>query len=194
MTKARTPIDGTPLADAQNNDFPCFFNILRLFKRRYSTTFSFICMTGIVILCVVLVAITVVFFGCYLLLRFMHRALGADDRKQSSPYSNVVIHSKRVYEIQAEEGCFNYPPDIHEAVEDPPKSTTSEDRRSNGSSPSGSPRGSMKRPETGDLKTMRQEFSEPDDPRQLIRKKERKVHKDSVCAFLFKPEPQPKMI
>ncbi|RCN36903.1 hypothetical protein ANCCAN_17206 [Ancylostoma caninum] len=43
-------------------------------------------MTGIVILCVVLVAITVVFFGCYLLLRFMHRALGADDRKQCNPH------------------------------------------------------------------------------------------------------------
>ncbi|KAK6755778.1 hypothetical protein RB195_014273 [Necator americanus] len=85
-------------------------------------------MTGVIILSVVLVAIAIAFFGCYLLLRFVHRALGTDGRKQNnpSPYSNVVIHSKRVYEIQAEEGCFNPPPDIHDPPDDPTKCSFSE--------------------------------------------------------------------
>ncbi|CAJ0589780.1 unnamed protein product [Cylicocyclus nassatus] len=153
-------------------------------------------MTGIVVLGLVLVAITVVFFGCYLLLRFMHRALSSDDRKHSnpSPYSNVVIHSKRVYEIQAEEGCFSGPPDIH-VVEENSKSENSEEQQSARSTPTNSPRSSMKRPERGDLKTIRQETYDPDNPKQLMRQKERKVHKDSVCAFFFKTEqPEPKMI
>ncbi|VDM81749.1 unnamed protein product [Strongylus vulgaris] len=93
----------------------------------------------------------------------------------ASPYSNVVIHSKRVYEIQAEEGCFCGPPDIHEMAEDPSNSAINAERHSDGRSPEGSPQCTMKRPETGSLKTIRQELSNPEDPRQLMRKKERKV-------------------
>lgn len=153
-------------------------------------------MTTIVIICIVLAAVTAVFFGCYFLLRFIHRALGADGRKHSTtlPYSNVVIHSKRVYEIQAEEGCFTGPPDIHDPVEEPNKPAISDDRRSmTGSLDHHSRQGSLKKPETGDLKTIRQEH-EVEDPRQMLRRKEKKVHKDSVCAFLFKPGTEPKMI
>ncbi|KAK5972793.1 hypothetical protein GCK32_012406 [Trichostrongylus colubriformis] len=154
-------------------------------------------MTTIIVIGLVLGAIVAILFGCYVLLRFMHRALSSDGRKHSTtlPYSNVVIHSKRVYEIQAEEGCFTGPPDIHDPVEEtPPKSTPSEDQRSMTGSLDGSVKqGSLKKPETGDLKTIRLEH-EFDDPRQMMRRKERKVHKDSVCALLFKPSTEPKMI
>ncbi|VDL84885.1 unnamed protein product [Nippostrongylus brasiliensis] len=130
----------------------------------------------IAIICMVLAAVTAVFFGCYFFLRFIHRALGSDERKDSDvtalPYSNVVIHSKRVYEIQAEEGCFTGPPDIHEPAE-PSKSQSSDDHQSIGSNEC-SRQGSLKKPETGDLKAIRLEH-ECDDPRQIMRKKERKV-------------------
>ncbi|KAK6042958.1 hypothetical protein COOONC_19537 [Cooperia oncophora] len=134
-------------------------------------------MTTVVIIGIVVAAIIAIFFGCYFLLRFIHRALGSDGRKHSMtlPYSNVVIHSKRVYEIQAEEGCFTGPPDIHDPLEETPsKSAISEDRRSLSGSVDNSKQGSLKKPETGDLKTMRLEHS-CDDPRQMIRKKEKKV-------------------
>ncbi|VDO66671.1 unnamed protein product [Heligmosomoides polygyrus] len=121
-------------------------------------------MTTIVIICIVLAAVTAVFFGCYFLLRFIHRALGADGRKHTLPYSNVVIHSKRVYEIQAEEGCFTGPPDIHDPVEEPNKPYVLYF----------SMQCSLKKPETGDLKTIRQEH-EVEDPRQMLRRKEKKV-------------------
>ncbi|WKY11759.1 hypothetical protein Q1695_003379 [Nippostrongylus brasiliensis] len=152
-----------------------------------------ISVTMIAIICMVLAAVTAVFFGCYFFLRFIHRALGSDERKDSDalPYSNVVIHSKRVYEIQAEEGCFTGPPDIHEPAE-PSKSQSSDDHQSIGSNEC-SRQGSLKKPETGDLKAIRLEH-ECDDPRQIMRKKERKVHKDSVCAFLFRPGLEPRMI
>uniref|UniRef100_A0A7I5ECJ4 4.1m domain-containing protein n=1 Tax=Haemonchus contortus TaxID=6289 RepID=A0A7I5ECJ4_HAECO len=153
-------------------------------------------MTTIVIVGVVLVAIIVIFLGCYFLLRFIHRALGSDGRKYSnnSPYSNVVIHSKRVYEIQAEEGCFTGPPDINDPGEEAAsKSTTSEDRRSLNGSVDGGSVGSLKKPETGDLKTIRMEH-DYEDPRQMMRRKEKKVHKDSVCALLFKPGTEPRMV
>ncbi|KAK6029716.1 hypothetical protein OSTOST_04168 [Ostertagia ostertagi] len=162
----------------------------------FFTDTSYFSMTTIALIGIVFAAIIGVFFGCYFLLRFIHRALGSDGRKHSDtlPYSNVVIHSKRVYEIQAEEGCFTGPPDIHDPVEETQsKSTNSEDRQSLSGSLDSSRQGSLKKPETGDLKTMRLEHG-CDDPRQLIRKKEKKVHKDSVCALLFKPGTEPRMV
>ncbi|VDO27723.1 unnamed protein product [Haemonchus placei] len=145
------------------------FFTFRLLSRR--------CMTTIVIVGVVLVAIIVIFLGCYFLLRFIHRALGSDGRKYSnnSPYSNVVIHSKRVYEIQAEEGCFTGPPDIN----DPGEEAASKRRSLNGSVDGGSV-GSLKKPETGDLKTIRMEH-DYEDPRQMMRRKEKKVY--SIATF-----------
>ncbi|KAK6755774.1 hypothetical protein RB195_014269 [Necator americanus] len=60
------------------------------------------------------------------------------------------------------------------------ESQSIEENCSANSSAESSPRSSMKRPETGDLKTIRQECPDPDDPRQLIRKKERKSQSMAV--------------
>ncbi|CAI5445066.1 unnamed protein product [Caenorhabditis angaria] len=158
-------------------------------------------LTGLIVLTIVLTAVIVIFFGCYLIMRFMHRALSRDDSKDvmrsNNPYNNVVMHSKRVYEIQAEEGCFAGPPDPldpsdidDEAEKEPSTSQNSsyyiEDMPAEDNK--------VKKPESGDLKAMRSsEGAFNDDPRAMLRKKQ-KVHKDSVCAFLFKPEPEPKMV
>ncbi|VDM57508.1 unnamed protein product [Angiostrongylus costaricensis] len=91
-------------------------------------------MTTVFLICVMFGIITVIFFGCCLMFRFMHRSLGSEEIKHAN--SNVVIHPKRVYEIQAEEGCFSSLPNIAEAVVEKQK---------------------LYRPETGDLKAIRQE-------------------------------------
>uniref|UniRef100_A0A0K0DDJ4 Conserved secreted protein n=1 Tax=Angiostrongylus cantonensis TaxID=6313 RepID=A0A0K0DDJ4_ANGCA len=101
-------------------------------------------MSTVLLVCVMLGTITVIFLGCCLMFRFMHRSLGSEDIKHTNtlPCENVVIHPKRVYEIQAEEGCFSSLPNIAEAlnlIEDVDYA----------------PR--LKRPETGDLKAIRQE-------------------------------------
>ncbi|CAB3403578.1 unnamed protein product [Caenorhabditis bovis] len=151
-------------------------------------------LTGLIILCIILTIVVVVFFGCYLMMRFMHRALSRDDSKDmlavANPYNNVVMHSKRVYEIQAEEGCFNGAPDpldpgdLDEEPTQEPQSCYIDDVEDV----------KIKKPETGDLKTIRQTESWNDDPKMMLRKKQ-KVHKDSVCAFLFRPNPpEPRMV
>ncbi|KJH52291.1 hypothetical protein DICVIV_01493 [Dictyocaulus viviparus] len=92
----------------------------------------------------------------------------------ASPHQNVVIHSKRVYEIQAEEGCFTSLPDLHEITENPPRSQSNEERTFTADQEY-SPRSSLKRPETGDLKKIRLEH-EHDDHKSMARKKERKLN------------------
>ncbi|ULU01018.1 hypothetical protein L3Y34_001425 [Caenorhabditis briggsae] len=152
-------------------------------------------LTGLIILCIVLTAVVVIFFGCYLMMRFMHKALARDDSKDmlrsNNPYNNVVMHSKRVYEIQAEEGCFNGPPD--------PLDPSEIDDEHLGDSQNTSvyiedeePQ-KVRKPESGDLRAPRNTEQFDDDPRAMLRKKQ-KVHKDSVCAFMFKPHIEPKMV
>ncbi|CAI2347827.1 unnamed protein product [Caenorhabditis sp. 36 PRJEB53466] len=152
-------------------------------------------LTGLIVLCIVLTAVVVIFFGCYLMMRFMHRALARDDSKDvlraANPYNNVVMHSKRVYEIQAEEGCFTGPPDPLDPSE------IDEDQQAESQNTSiyiedEEPQ-KVRKPETGDLRCIRSGENFDDDPRAMLRKKQ-KVHKDSVCAFLFKPQPEPKMV
>ncbi|CAD6197967.1 unnamed protein product [Caenorhabditis auriculariae] len=156
-------------------------------------------LTGLVILSIVLTAIAIIFFGCYLMMRFMHRALSSDDTKDmlaaSNQYRDVVIHSKRVYEIQAEEGCFSGPPDPLDPSGDLDKDDLKEKSGSATSLSSvvDEEEKKLKKPEQGDLRAIRSGESYDDDPRAMLRKKQ-KVHKDSVCAFLFRPEPEPRMV
>uniref|UniRef100_A0A8R1DIA8 Uncharacterized protein n=1 Tax=Caenorhabditis japonica TaxID=281687 RepID=A0A8R1DIA8_CAEJA len=152
-------------------------------------------LTGLIVLCIVLTAVVVIFFGCYLMMRFMHRALTRDDSKDmlrgsANQYNNVVMHSKRVYEIQAEEGCFSGAPDPLDPNEIEDENTTEPQITSIYIEDDEPPK--VRKPETGDLRAIRSESYE-DDPKAMLRKKQ-KVHKDSVCAFLFKPQPEPNMV
>ncbi|CAI4223311.1 unnamed protein product [Auanema sp. JU1783] len=140
---------------------------------------------GLVVLTVIISVIVLVIVICYLMMRFMHRALSGGESKgpYSSPYANMVIHSKRVYEIQAEEGCFAGPESEPTDSKEPSATIVEPEEEK-------SPRASLRRPETGDLRQIRAESPPIDDPRQMIRKKDKKIHKDSVCGLMFRQQHQ----
>ncbi|KAJ1346606.1 hypothetical protein KIN20_001462 [Parelaphostrongylus tenuis] len=149
-------------------------------------------MNTVVLICAMLATVTVIFFGCCLVIRFMHRSLGSDEMKHTNtlPDENVVIHPKRVYEIQAEEGCFSSLPNIHETLVEQQKFTSNEELHFTEvtevtEDAKCSPRRCLRRPETGDLKAIRHEH-DCHEFRHMAKRKARKLHRDSTCAPLFK--------
>ncbi|KAK0410151.1 hypothetical protein QR680_004977 [Steinernema hermaphroditum] len=83
-------------------------------------------LSGVFVLLFVLLAIVLVLLVSFFLVRRCHKEKKRPLKTKSpfvpEPYSlpnNEVAHTKRVYEIQAEEGCFVEMPDPEHAEEEP---------------------------------------------------------------------------
>ncbi|CAJ0582235.1 unnamed protein product, partial [Mesorhabditis spiculigera] len=142
---------------------------------------------GVLVLCCIVAAALMLLCAGFLMYRLCSRTLDGVRRKMTMDFTkafpNVVAHPKRVYEIQAEEGVYSSSNDMP-SEEDQPKEGSLRRQGSGASSRSGESSisiGSVQSP-------TRSEELEPtrDELPTNFRKKERKIHKDSVCAMVFK--------
>ncbi|GMR59998.1 hypothetical protein PMAYCL1PPCAC_30193 [Pristionchus mayeri] len=137
---------------------------------------------SIVVICFFGIAVAVVFLAICLLARLCGKAARSVHRKLTIDYRDCpdqVPHTKRVYEIQAEEGVYNQPPE-------PPEYEELENCEPV----------VQKIPSKGSLKELRNseeslkekgnapELKKNNPPSVANRQRERAIHKDSVVANL----------
>ncbi|GMT11929.1 hypothetical protein PFISCL1PPCAC_3226, partial [Pristionchus fissidentatus] len=136
---------------------------------------------SIVVICFFGIAVAVVFLAICLLTRLCGKAARSVHRKLTVDYRDCpdqVPHTKRVYEIQAEEGVYNPPPEAPEyeelencepVVEKVPSRGSLKELRSSEEN--------LKDSGTSDAKKTKA-------PSVASRQRERAMHKDSVVANL----------
>ncbi|GMS81810.1 hypothetical protein PENTCL1PPCAC_3985 [Pristionchus entomophagus] len=151
---------------------------------------------SIVVICFFGIAVAVVFLAICLLARLCGKAARSVHRKLTIDYRDcpdAVPHTKRVYEIQAEEGVYNQPPEPPEyeelencepVVEKVPKQGSLKELRNSEESLNKNGSGAEQKKNNA--------------PSVANRQRERAMHKDSVVAnlnpFKHKLKQMPEMV